>query len=47
MTATLTQVLLETGPDGRARFREQAGAAMANLPRLVEACEREAARGDS
>lgn len=28
-----------------ARFREQAGAAMAHLPRLVEACEREAARG--
>jgi hypothetical protein len=24
MTATLTQVVLETGPDGRARFREQA-----------------------
>ena len=30
-----------------ARFREQAGVAMAHLPRLVEACEREAARGGS
>ena len=31
-TPTLTQVLLETGPDGRARFREQAVALTEGTP---------------